>query len=107
MRKTSQSQGKIKETSNLADRLSVIVAPALKSRRSVVPMRGELPIPEMRLPFGPTTVRLLWLRFLAAVTCPDFLAVLYFCLIVMLLAAAVIQRFPNFGEVALSLQALG
>jgi hypothetical protein len=40
-----------------------------------------------------------WRRFVAAITTPDLLAVVIFCLIGLLLALNLILRFPDFGAV--------
>lgn len=40
----------------------------------------------------------LWIRLLGELNSPDFLVVLYFCAAGLLLNAAFIRMFPNFGE---------
>lgn len=44
-----------------------------------------------------------WTRLLGALNSPDLLVVLYFCAAGLLLSAAFIRMFPDFGELAESL----
>lgn len=68
-----------------------------------MPMRGELSVPTItignrRKAKAPRS------RFLSEITRPDFLAVVYFCIIGLLIAGCVIQLVPNFGELSEALQ---
>ncbi len=68
-----------------------------------MPMRGELSIPT--IPIGNRRkAHPRWSRFLSEITKPDFLAVVYFCIIGLLIAACFIQLVPNFGELSEVLQ---
>jgi len=67
-----------------------------------MPMRGELSIPTITI--GNRRKAKPRSRFLSEITKPDFLAVFYFCIIGLLIAACFIQLVPNFGELSEVLQ---
>ena len=69
-----------------------------------MPMRGELSIPALRLGNGKAAKETSWSRFLSQITRPDFVAVIYLCLIGLLLTACAVQLVPNFGELSEVLQ---
>lgn len=69
-----------------------------------MPSRGELSIPTLAIGTPRKTAETRWSRFLSEVAKPDFLAVVYFCIIGLLIAACFIQLVPNFGELSEVLQ---
>ena len=69
-----------------------------------MPMRGELSIPTLRLGNRRKAKETPPSRFLSEITKPDFLAVVYFCIIGLLIAACFIQLVPDFGELSEVLQ---
>ena len=69
-----------------------------------MPMKGELSIPTLRLGNRRKATETPWSRFLSEIIKPDFLAVVYFCIIGLLIAACLIQLVPNFGELSEVLQ---
>ena len=69
-----------------------------------MPMKGELSIPTIRLGNPGKAKETPWSRFLSEITKPDFLAVVYFCIIGVLISACFIQLVPNFGELSEVLQ---
>ena len=68
-----------------------------------MPMRGELSIPTITI-VNRTKAGTPRSRFLSEITRPDFLAVVYFCIVGLLIAACCIQLVPNFGELSEVLQ---
>ncbi len=69
-----------------------------------MPMKGELSIPTLRIRNRGKAAETPWSQVLSAITKPDFLAVFYFCVIGLLVAACFIQLVPNFGELSEVLQ---
>jgi hypothetical protein len=69
-----------------------------------MPMRGELSIPTLTLGNRRKAKETPRSRFLSEITKPDFLAVVYFCIIGLLIAACFIQLVPDFGELSEVLQ---
>lgn len=68
-----------------------------------MPMRGELSVPTITIGIR-SKAKAPRSRFLSEITRPDFLAVVYFCIIGLLIAACFIQLVPNFGELSEVLQ---
>jgi hypothetical protein len=69
-----------------------------------MPMRGELSIPTTRFANRSKAKTTRWSRMVSRIATPDFLAVIYFCIIGLLIAACFIQLVPNFGELSEVLQ---
>jgi hypothetical protein len=69
-----------------------------------MPMRGELSIPAIRLSNRRKAKETSWSRFLSEITRPDFVVVIYFCIIGLLIAACFMRLVPNFGELSEVLQ---
>jgi len=69
-----------------------------------MPMKGELSIPTVGVGNRRKVKETPWSRMVSEITKPDFLAVVYFCIIGLLIAACFIQLVPNFGELSEVLQ---
>ncbi len=71
-----------------------------------MPMRGELsiPTPTLEIRNRRKTADTRWSRFLTEITRPDFLAVVYFCIIGLLVTACLIQLSPDIGAFSEVLQ---
>ena len=68
-----------------------------------MPMRGELSAPTITIS-NRSKAKKSRSRFLSEVTRPDFLAVVYVCIIGLLITACLVQLTPNFGELSEVLQ---
>jgi hypothetical protein len=102
-----QPNGPIKEKSRSPKSAASAALPSSsphEHRRSAMPLKGELSIPTLRLSNRRKVKETRWSRMVSEITKPDFLAVVYFCIIGLLIAACFIQLIPNFGELSEVLQ---
>ena len=68
-----------------------------------MPLRDDFlisPAPQARTDYLGSAAASFWTRLLGALNSPDLLVVLYLCAAGLLLSAAFIRMFPDFGEMA-------
>jgi hypothetical protein len=101
------ANGPLKEKSRSPQSAALATAPLSSPqghRRSAMPMKGELSIPTARFNNPKKAKETMWSRFPSEITKSGFLAVVYFCIIGLLITACFIQLVPNFGELSEVLQ---